>query len=563
MRPTLSLERVLLNRGVAGLLPLLSAIGCGGGESLTEPRGPAPVATVLVTPATGTVAVGQTLQLTAETRAADGAVLLGRPVTWATSDEDLAEVSGTGLVTGVAPGPVTISATSEGQSGTAAIAVTGASGVPVASVIVTPASASIAVGETVRLTAQPRAADGSPLAGRLVAWASSDEEVATVDGSGLVLGAAAGSATIAATSEGVEGTATVTVTGSGAEVASVTAGYFHTCALTIAGKASCWGFNNVGALGDGSTTDRHVPVSVIGGLTFAQLSGGEGYTCGLTVDGVAHCWGFSRVLGDGSSTSRSQPGPVAGGLTFASIATGRGHACALTVAGEAYCWGFNDFGQLGDGSGTFHQPTPVPVTGGLTFAKISAGAGHTCGVTPSGDAYCWGSDFFGELGSGFGHTVPFPVSGNLKFVQVSAGTAHTCGVTTAGSAYCWGRNAHGELGDGTTADSDVPVPVTGGLSFVQVSAVGEFHTCGVTTDQTAWCWGYSEFGQVGTGSTNDQLEPVPVNGGSPFISVSIGDSHSCGLDPDRVVYCWGYNGQGELGDGTTESRSLPVEVTIP
>ena len=178
---------------------------------------PLPVASVSVTPATATIGVGQTAQYAAITRDAFGNPLGGRTVTWSSSNPGVATVNGAGQATGVAVGAATLTATSEGKSGTAAILVTN---VPVASVAVSPASASVQVGQTVQLAATPRDANGNPLSGRAVSWASSNTAVATVSGSGLVTGVTAGSATITATSEGQGGTATITV--STVPVASVT-----------------------------------------------------------------------------------------------------------------------------------------------------------------------------------------------------------------------------------------------------------------------------------------------------------------------------------------------------
>src|SRR5947208_3600903 len=169
----------------------------------------APVAAVTVSPAAPTVQVGQTAQLTATPQDANGTPLSGRAVTWASNNTAVAMVNGSGLVTAVATGAATITATSEGQSGTAVVTV---SNVPVASVTVTPASASVPQGATVQLTATPRDANGTALTGRVVTWGSNNTAVATVSGSGLVSGAGAGSAAIPATSEGQSGTAAITVT---------------------------------------------------------------------------------------------------------------------------------------------------------------------------------------------------------------------------------------------------------------------------------------------------------------------------------------------------------------
>src|SRR5216684_3459199 len=175
-----------------------------------------PVATVAVTPAAASVTVGQTVQLTATPKDASGNSLSGRVVTWVSSNSGIASVNG-GLVAGVAAGSATITATSEGQSGTAVVTVTS---VPVASVTVSPATASIMVGQAVQLTATPKDANGNVLTGRVVTWTISNAGVATVNGTGLVTALAAGAAIITAACESANGTAAITSTN--VPVASVT-----------------------------------------------------------------------------------------------------------------------------------------------------------------------------------------------------------------------------------------------------------------------------------------------------------------------------------------------------
>ena len=147
----------------------------------------------------------------------------------------------------------------------------------------------------------------------------------------------------------------------------------------------------------------------------------------------------------------------------------------------------------------------------------------------------------------------------LVFTQVSGGGAHTCGVTAEHKAYCWGANGFGRLGDGSTAEQHAPVPVAGGLSFRQVSA-GNSHSCGVTTDNLAYCWGYNGNGELGDGTTNSHGTPVPVAGGRRFREVHAGLFHTCALTPANVAFCWGDNASGKLGDGTTTDRLAPVRV---
>ena len=212
----------------------------------------------------------------------------------------------------------------------------------------------------------------------------------------------------------------------------------------------------------------------------------------------------------------------------------------------------------------------------LTFRQISAGYAYNCGVTANSVAYCWGYNYNGQLGIGNREgpencseyypepcsTRPLRVAGGLAFRTVSAGANHTCGITTSNAVYCWGANAYGELGNGTHGSTvSEPVLVLGGLSFRSVSAGTGALTCGVTTNNVAYCWGANYVGALGTGTNRGPEDcgheffcgtrPVRVSGGLTFRSVNAGAQYACGVTTSNVVYCWGYSGYGALGLGTT------------
>jgi alpha-tubulin suppressor-like RCC1 family protein len=286
--------------------------------------------------------------------------------------------------------------------------------------------------------------------------------------------------------------------------ASLAAAVRHTCGLTPAGAAWCWGFGLGGQLGDGSRGNSRVPVPVAGGHVFTQLSMSlfTDHQCGLKADGSLWCWGTS--LGVGSTGPAASAVPVrwaeASAVAFAQIALGESHACGLDVAGQAWCVGSNDQGQLGDG-GSAASAVPVPVAGGRRYVLLVAGPGHNCALDATGQAWCWG--WGNAVGDGAGdqappRRVPVAVAGTLRFERLSAGAGRTCGLAAGGAAWCWGDGWNGVLGSGTLAAQPAPVAVAVPPSVALVALeAGGVVTCGIDTAGQAWCWGGNESGAVG------------------------------------------------------------------
>jgi alpha-tubulin suppressor-like RCC1 family protein len=349
---------------------------------------------------------------------------------------------------------------------------------------------------------------------------------------------------------------------------ALSAGDYHTCAVTGGSGVKCWGANDHGQLGDGTTTSRITPVNVSGlssGVT--ALTAGWAHTCALTSGGGVKCWGLNNngQLGNGTGTEHHTPVDVSGlssGVTV--LAAGYYHTCALTSGGGVKCWGNNYSGQVGDGT-TTNRRTPVDVSGlssGVT--ALAAGWWHTCALTGGGGVKCWGYNIYGQLGDGTGterHT-PVDVSGlNSGVTALAAGLYHTCALTSGGGVKCWGSNGYGQLGDGTTTGRLTPVDVSGLSSGVTALAAGAYHTCAVTSGGGVKCWGYNPWGQLGDGTTTLRTTPVDVSGlNSGVTALAAGWGHTCALTGGGGVKCWGWNIDGQLGDGTTTRRTTPVDV---
>ncbi len=241
--------------------------------------------------------------------------------------------------------------------------------------------------------------------------------------------------------------------------------------------------------------------------------------------------------------------------------TGFNHACAIKTTGDAVCWGSNKYAQLGNDSDT--TPTaPVLVAGGLKFSSISAGERHTCAVQVTTQAiYCWGQNYANALGTNTDvpiSGIPVQVASTLKFTSVSAGSYHNCAIATDQSLYCWGRNDYGQLGIGTTTNAKSPTLVSGTRKYLAVSA-GAIHTCAIDTSNAAYCWGFNTYGRIGQGTEANSSIPVAVSGGQKFLEIATLDGSSCGLNNVFEVYCWGYGGTGQMGNNTTSSSLVPTK----
>lgn len=538
-----------------GLVALAALMACSGDDP-TDPGAVCdvtnPVVHVSVSPSMDTVRIriparpSDAVQLTAVVTGRAGNARSDVPVVFSSSDTTIATVTSTGFVQLRSPGRVVVRATACDQSASATIVAVAA----VSTIVVAPTPDTLVAGDTLLFTASAIASTGEPLSDAAFDWTSSNPALGALAASGPA-------------------TATLRTLGPGSTI------------VTASAEGSSGSANVV-------VLPRVFLADVASGVP--AMDAGIDYGCAIITQGRAYCWGLDDEgqLGAGADSTcfgdtRSQldttgtthatnkpcalaPQRFAPDLAFASLSAGDSAACGITTAGQAWCWGKNTLGQLGNGLQGTGAP-PKLVTSALTFTSISAGGAHTCAIASDRTAWCWGSDQFGQLGDGrfVNSTTPIPVvpdqnSGTpTQFASLSAGFEHTCGITENGVAYCWGSDTLAQLGAPTTercpltntpcSSAPLRVAVPAGVTLVTIST-GVDHSCALDTGGRAWCWGANAAGQLGTGTIGAMsATPVLVSGSHTFTRISAGSQFTCAIDTGGSAWCWGRNSDLQLGIG--------------
>jgi alpha-tubulin suppressor-like RCC1 family protein len=373
--------------------------------------------------------------------------------------------------------------------------------------------------------------------------------------------------------------------GSGATQA-ITMGSEHSCFLTksddsaLDGVAFCAGHNSYGSLGDGTTTNSSDWVPVAGSHKFRSITAAYNYTCGIAAynttplsnAGKVLCWGnnVDGQFGAGLGDPESEPEPVVidATKTFTSLHTSYMHTCGVTTSGELYCWGANGSSQAGEPSASAAQSIIHRIGTATNWAEVTTGDSHSCARTTStrtvaSATYCWGwRQYIGNGQATFFNT-PTKMPGT-NWLSMSTGNSTRCGiqgVALPGKLICFGENFNGEVGNNSTNEQrtyfDVPM-----ASGWREAAVGGSHTCGINGLGALYCWGGNVDGQLGLGNNVQYLVPHRVGAASDWSNLSAGDGFTCAVRGGTSVYCWGENFAGQVGNGdlTGAAVSTPSEV---
>lgn len=333
-----------------------------------------------------------------------------------------------------------------------------------------------------------------------------------------------------------------------------------------------WGNNTYGQLGNNSapSNTRSSPVQTVSQETnWRQIECGYGYTAAIKTDGTLWLWGANNVgqLGNNSTSHQSSPvQTIAGGNNWKQISCSKEGYTSSSIAGiktDGTLWlcGYGAQGKLGNNS-TSHQSSPVQtITGGNDWKQVSVGGNHTAAIKTNGSLWLWGRNSWGVIGDNTTTDRSSPVqtaTGGTNWKQVACGTSHTAAIKTDKTLWLWGNGNSGQLGG--SVSTSTPVQISTGGSWKQV-ACGNTYSAAIKTDGTLWLWGSNEAGQLGNNTTTSSNAPVQtISGGTNWKYISIAVNNSAAIKTDGTLWVWGYNNAGQIGDNTTTNKSSPVQT---
>ena len=355
-------------------------------------------------------------------------------------------------------------------------------------------------------------------------------------------------------------------------VKSIAAGRMHTASVRNDGTVWNWGTGSNGQLGNGNTgigVAVGTPVQVAGLEDFTSVADGNSFVIALKADGTVWAWGYNAVgqLGDGTTTDRARPVQTIGLTGVTAIATHGFFSLALKADGTVWIWGPG--GGLGSTVGVI-RTTPAQLTGITDVTKLAAGSGHALLLKSDKTVWAVGANSRGQLGDGSTTDRPFPVpaSGLSNVANIAAGDDEfSVAVKEDGSVWAWGLNFNGQLGPGGGAMNfdphPTPLQVTGLPNGMTNIAAGEDFCLALAGDGTVWSWGNNNNWQLGQASSPGQnFTPKQIPSFSGVAALAAGANHSVALKTDGSVWTWGGNSEGQLGDGSTASQRLaPARVS--
>ncbi len=360
------------------------------------------------------------------------------------------------------------------------------------------------------------------------------------------------------------------------KIITVSAGDYHSAAITNDGILYTWGRNNYGQLGLGNNIDKNTPQkgNVNSSTGWKALSTGHNHAVAITADGKLYAWGAneSGQLGFGISDNSlyTIPSKIFTTEQWQSVSARSSHTLAITADRKLYAWGANNYGQLGLGHTAIQSvPTLVNAEGVNNWKSVATGHAHTVAITTDGKLYVWGANNHGQLGFGIhndtsSYTTPMQISATEQWQSVSTRLSHTAAITSDGKLYVWGANNYGQLGLGHTAIQNIPITVNvEGVNAWKTASAGYSHTMAITSDGKLYGWGDNDYGQLGLGKEGDnQNTPQQIGDKTYWKSVSAGNDFTLALTDEGKLFVWGQNNYEQLGLGDDTVRNIPTPVPM-
>jgi alpha-tubulin suppressor-like RCC1 family protein len=373
-------------------------------------------------------------------------------------------------------------------------------------------------------------------------------------------------------------------------VKAIAAGKSHSLAVDSSGQGWAWGYNGVGALGNGTTSDSWTPVRVSGVTQVKAIAGGDKNSLAVDSTGQAWAWGYNGdgELGDGTTTNHPTPEQVPNLSNGVTVAAGGDFSLALRNDGTIRAWGDNDSGQFGDGSLAPQNPTaPVGVTDltGVTALaenltlKLNSNDtwAENLALKSDGTVWAWGTNNYGQLGNNTTSnqitTAPAQVTDGLPggITSIAAGNGFNLAANDSGQVWAWGLNNDGQLGNATYTNSTTPVKVENlnvpqGVTVTAVVATYDY-SLALDSSGQVWSWGANYYGQLGSGTNGYRstagLVQFPPSTNIKAISATTRGIFSLALDASGQVWAWGVNWSGQLGNGTINASGSTNDQLAP
>ena len=361
----------------------------------------------------------------------------------------------------------------------------------------------------------------------------------------------------------------------------VAVGEDHTVAIASNGSLWAWGLNNVGQLGNGTYVSSNTPIQIGTSTDWTDIDAGEDFTVALRASGLTGgnktlwTWGSnnSQQLGGGGLAYRNYPLQVGTNQKWVEISAGSEHVIAIQDSGTVFsqgnrtlwAWGSNQYYQLGfEGLPSVSVSAPFQVGTNINWSKVSAGNEFSLARKTDGTLWSWGRNNFGQLGLNYiSNDVPVRTqigTSTSWSTNIAAGGNFALALLTNGTLFAWGQNNVGQLGIGSTTNQMQPTLV--GTNFNSISAGGG-HSLAINVSNNIMAFGYGFFGQLGFGNNNNLNVPMQLNFLGPYSKVAANNSHSIAIKSDGTLWAFGKNVNGQLGDGTTINKNIPTQIFCP